>query len=32
VAAVGAAAGGGGYVAARLRPSRRERMWRGLRR
>jgi HAD superfamily hydrolase (TIGR01490 family) len=30
--ALGAAGAGGGYVAARLRPSRRERMWRGLRR
>jgi HAD superfamily hydrolase (TIGR01490 family) len=32
VAALGAAGAGGGYVAARLRPSRGERMWRGLRR
>ena len=32
VAGVGLLAGGGGYAAARLRPSRRERMWRGLRR
>src|SRR3954449_2755521 len=32
VAGMGAVAGGGGYVAARLRPSGRERMWRGLRR
>jgi phosphoserine phosphatase len=32
VAGIGALAGGGGYVAARLRPSHRERMWRGLRR
>jgi HAD superfamily hydrolase (TIGR01490 family) len=32
VAGVGLVAGGGGYVAARLRPSGRERMWRGLRR
>jgi HAD superfamily hydrolase (TIGR01490 family) len=32
VAGVGAAAGGAGYIAARLRPSQRERMWRSLRR
>jgi HAD superfamily hydrolase (TIGR01490 family) len=32
VAGLGVIAGGGGYVAARLRPSGRERMWRGLRR
>ena len=32
VVGVGALAAGSGYVAARLRPSRRERMWRGLRR
>src|SRR3954453_20830807 len=30
IAGVGAVAGGGGYVAARLRPSGRERMWRRL--
>src|SRR5439155_12410333 len=32
VAGLGAAGVGSGYVAARLRPSQRERMWRGLRR
>jgi HAD superfamily hydrolase (TIGR01490 family) len=32
VAGLGAAGAGGGYVAARLRPTRRARMWRGLRR
>jgi hypothetical protein len=32
VASLGAAGVGSGYVAARLRPSTRERMWRGLRR
>jgi HAD superfamily hydrolase (TIGR01490 family) len=32
VAGLGAAGAGSGYVAARLRPSHRERMWRGLRR
>jgi HAD superfamily hydrolase (TIGR01490 family) len=32
VGALGAAGAGGGYVAARLRPTRRARMWRGLRR
>ena len=31
VAGLGAAGAGGGYVAARLRPSRRERMWQRLR-
>jgi hypothetical protein len=31
-AVAGLGAAGAGYVAARLRPSRRERMWRGLRR
>ena len=32
IAALGATGAGGGYVAARLRPSHRETMWRGLRR
>jgi hypothetical protein len=32
LAGLGAAGAGGGYVAARLRPSHRERMWRNLRR
>jgi hypothetical protein len=32
VGALGAAGAGSGYVAARLRPTRRERLWRGLRR
>jgi phosphoserine phosphatase len=32
VAGMGAAGAGGGYVAARLRPSQRERMWRAMRR
>jgi hypothetical protein len=32
VAGMGAAGAGSGYVAARLRPSQRERMWRTIRR